>query len=91
MEKVSNIKIQSQYLNLIVKKTIQDRLSTRELETYCLLKSNVDPLGELEEELTNAWKIAEEQQIHEAINSVLPRLRKKKFSFINLFKKKRSH
>jgi len=69
MEKVIQRKEQSKYLSLIVKKISKDRLTLRESDNYILLKVKIDPMGHLEEELNEAWKKAEEQNIGEKFSS----------------------
>jgi len=69
MEKVIQRKEQSQYLSLIVKKISKDRLTLRELDNYNLLRLKIDPLGHLEEALTEAWSNAEQQGIGESNSS----------------------
>jgi len=87
MEKYSKRKSQSQYLSLIVKKTIQDRLSIKEMEAYRLLKANLDPLGKLEDELIHAWKVAEGQRIEDMIYPAVTNKTKKNIPIINFLKK----
>jgi len=87
MEKVIKNKSQCQYLSLIVKKISKDRLSKKELETYENLKYSIDPSGSLEDELTNAWSMAENNKIADSVNFELTRIGKTKFTLKQLFKR----
>lgn len=84
MEKVSKDKSQSQFLSLVVKKISQDRLSKKEVESYNLLKMKVDPNGKLEDELSTAWKIAEQE--YKVYSSCSAHSQTSKFSVRNIFR-----
>jgi len=90
MENVIKRKSQSEYLSLIVKKICQDRLNSKELEAYKLLKNSIDPLGNLEKELTMAWEVAESQQIADSVKTDFINNGRKTFSFKNFFQRAKS-
>jgi len=71
MEKMENLienKEKAQFLSLVIKKISKDRLSSKELKSYEVLKEKIDPTSILELELVNEWKKAESQSIADRVN-----------------------
>jgi len=78
-------KSQSQYLNLIVKKILQDKLSNSEIECFNILKKSIDPSGELEFELTHAWRLAEDKRMADYSPSKMQFMERGKFYLKRIF------
>lgn len=67
MEHIYHGEYKSQYISLVIKLLTQEVLNTNEVADYYILKNKIDPQNIIENELAEAWMVAEQDNIVDKI------------------------
>lgn len=67
MEHIYYSEHKSQYISLVIKILTKENLNKNEIADYHILKNIIDPENIIENELTEAWMVAEQENIADKI------------------------